>query len=318
MYCGLTPLSLLVGVISSVVSNPVPFPAGNGEEFSIMARLAQNDEVIVAGRNIIYRLSANLSVLDNVTTSGTVRGLSLTNGGQYVMVCVDTGRSCSGYNVTDLSDTVSGPMLSGSLVSEDDPVAMFPGEVQGSVYVGTAAVQTGRYPMMLGQYSITGGSIVTDRVREYLTETDALYRIFHTGFVINNYAYYIVGDGRTDIRILRVCIDPTTALPRFRALYEVQLICSDTASTSAVYRSSTLIRDYPQSGNDTLLMTLVPPPTISGGSTRVCAYNIRDIDNAINDSFRDCSQTIVRRTVWSLSTRSDTQLSGICSLVSVS
>ena len=109
MRCGMVLLStiaLLFGVFYSVVSNLVPFQAENGGEFSIIC-LAQNDQVIVAGANIIYRLSANLSLLNNVTTSSTVRGLSLTNGGQYVMVCVDTDRSCSGYNVTDFNDTGS-------------------------------------------------------------------------------------------------------------------------------------------------------------------------------------------------------------------
>ena len=321
MRCGtvlLATIVLLFGVFYSVVSNPVPFQVENGGEFSII-RLAKSDQVIVAGANIVYRLSANLSMLDNVTTSSTVRGLSLTNGGQYVMVCVDTGRSCSGYNVTDFNDTVSGVMLRGTANSQTDPVAMFPGEVAGSVYVGTAVVQPGQYPMTLGQYSITGGSIGLDRDRVYDIRTLVLNeRIFHTGFVIDSYAYYIVGDRGIDIRILRVCMDPTPDPPRFRALYEVQLVCNDNAGSAAVFRAAALVRDNPQPGNHTLLLTVVPPFTVTGGSTRVCAYSIRDIDNAMNDSFRNCLNQRIDRTVWSRSTLTDMQLSGICAQRSVS
>ena len=312
-------IALLFGVLYSVVSNPVPFQAENGGEFSII-RLAKNNQVIVAGANIVYRLSANLSMLDNVTTSSTVRGLSLTSGGQYVMVCVDTGRSCSGYNVTDFNDTGSGVMLRSTANSQTDPVAMFPGEVEGSVYVGTAVVQPGLalYQMTLGQYSIAGGSIGLDRDRVYDIGTQVLNeRIFHTGFVIDNFAYYIVGDRGIDIRILRVCIDPTPDPLRFRALYEVQLVCSDNAGSAAVFRAATLVRDYPQPGNHTLLLTVVPTSTVMG-TTRVCAYSIRDIDIAMNDSFRDCQNQRIDRTVWSRSTLTDMQLSGICAQGSVS
>ena len=235
------------------------------------------------------------------------------------MVCVDTGRSCSGYNVTDFNDTVSGVTLRGIANSQTDPMAMFPGEVAGSVYVGTAVVQPERYSMTLGQYSIIGGSIELDRDRVYDIVLPVLSeRIFHTGFVIDNYAYYIVGDRGIDIRILRVCTDPTPDPPRFRALYEVQLVCSDNVGYAAVFRAATLVRDYPQPGNHTLLLTVVPPSTVTGGSTRVCAYSISDINIAMNNSFRDCQNQRIDRTVWSRSTLTDMQLSGICAQGSVS
>ncbi|XP_065900650.1 plexin-A2-like isoform X2 [Dysidea avara] len=304
----LSTIVVLLGVVCSVVSDPAPFSASNGGDFSIMT-VTDNGELIVAEQNIIYRLSANLSVLDNVVTSGTVRGLSLTNGGQYVMVCVNTDRSCSGYNVTDFTNTLSGVMLSGNAPSEDDPVAMFPGEAEGDVYVGTVALGSPiSYPMMLGQYNITGGLIMTDRTRDYIIQTSDLNeRIFHTGFVIDDFAYYIVGDGGNDIRILRVCIDQSSQT--FRALYEVELVCSG----SVAFVDASVVRDYPYPGNDTLVLVVQPPLSVSSGTSGVCTYSLNAINTAMNNSQSNCAaMTEVERVVWTGSTLSDTVLLGLC------
>ena len=302
---------VLLGVVCSVVSQLVPFPASNGGEFSIMT-LTDNDEVIVAGRNVIYRLSANLSVLDSVTTSGAVRGLSLTNGGQYVMVCVNTGRSCSGYNVTDFTDTSSGIMLSGSAASEDDPVAMFPGEAEGDVYVGTAALGSSVYPMVLGQYNITGGSIVTDkRTRDYDVSASLLSeREFHIGFVIGDYAYYIVEDREIDIRIVRICINES--LQMFRALYEVDLECGG----SVAFVGASVARDYPYPGNDTLFLAV--RSSVVDGLSRVCTYGISNINVIMDNSLTECANGNLRRVVWGGSILSDAQLNTFCGRVTVS
>ena len=86
----------------------------------------RSNEVFVAGGNIIYKLSANLSQLMNVTFSNdaavSVRGLSV-QGGQYIVACLTTG-SCIGYDVINLNSTSSVP-LNGpteATLSGDDPV----------------------------------------------------------------------------------------------------------------------------------------------------------------------------------------------------
>ena len=64
---------------------------------------------------MIYKLSANLSQLMNVTVSNdadvSVRGLSVSNGGQYIMACLTTG-SCIGYDVINLTSTICQVFLS--------------------------------------------------------------------------------------------------------------------------------------------------------------------------------------------------------------
>ena len=61
---------------------------------SVNANGEISDEVFVAGGNIIYKLSANLSQLMNVTVSNdadvSVRGLSVSNGGQCIVACLTT------------------------------------------------------------------------------------------------------------------------------------------------------------------------------------------------------------------------------------
>ena len=69
-----------------------------------------SDEVFAAGGNIInYKLSANLSQLMNVVVSNdtavSVKGLSVSNGGQYIVACLTTG-SCIGYDVINLTSTM--------------------------------------------------------------------------------------------------------------------------------------------------------------------------------------------------------------------
>ena len=125
-----------------------------------------SDEVFVAGGNIIYKLSANLSPLINVTVSNdaavSVRGLSVSsNGGRYIVACLTTG-SCIGYDVINLNSTSSLPLSEPTEVplSDDDPVVMFPGAAEGIVYNGTTTDVEQTYRISLGRYRISSGSII--------------------------------------------------------------------------------------------------------------------------------------------------------------
>ena len=88
LYLKITAANL---VFSSIASD---------ETLSVMTIADTSDEVFVAGENIIYKLSANLSQLMNITVSNDssvrVRGLSVSNGGQHIVACLTTG-SCIGY-----------------------------------------------------------------------------------------------------------------------------------------------------------------------------------------------------------------------------
>ena len=75
-----------------IISANLFFDVSRNEALSVITIADASDEVFVAGKNIVYKLSANLSQLMNVTVSDdttvSVRGLSLSNGGQYIVACL--------------------------------------------------------------------------------------------------------------------------------------------------------------------------------------------------------------------------------------
>ena len=277
-------------------------PIASDETLSVMTiDDASDDEVFVAGENIIYKLSANLSQLMNVTVSNDssvrVRGLSVSNGGQYIVACLTTG-SCIGYDVINLSRTNSSVPLNQpgeEVFTGDDPVVMFPGVAKGSVYTGTATEsQLQEYRMSLGQYRISSGSIMTDTTRDYYLERSGDFntRIFKAGFNIDNFTYYIVEDDGTDIRILRVC---NSATDMFQGLYEVQLRCDQSVT---VFAGASILGNLSNSTNSTLVLTVRSPDTETTRSGRVCTYDISDINAAMENGQIACAAGENKEAIW--------------------
>ena len=252
--------------------------------------------------NIIYKLSANLSQLMNVTVSNdttvSVRGLSVSNGGQYIVACLTTG-SCIGYDVINLTSTMSSVPLNepgGEEAIGNDPVTMFPGQVEGNVYAGTAIDfgTPGKYRMSLGRYQVLEESLMANKTRDYILQrsTEFNTRIFKAGFSIDDFAYYIVEDDGLEIRILRVCNESTNNM--FKALYEVHLICGGATLFAGV---SAILEAFPSTNINTLVLTVRPPTTSSTG--RVCTYNMRDINDAMDAGLTACGNgSENREVVW--------------------
>ena len=284
---------ICIGIICSSTAN-LFFSLPNDETLSVMTIVDANgdtgDEVFVAGGNIIYKLSANLSQLMNVAVSNdgdvSVRGLSVSNGGQYIVACLTTG-SCIGYDVITLTSTMSSVPLNEPGADEatgNDPVATFPGQTEGFVYTGTA-IDFGTpsvYRMSLGRYRILEGSIMADKTRDYTLIRSGPFntRIFKAGFIVDNFTYYVVEDDSLRIRILRVCNESTS--PDFQALYEVQLTCGPTA----LFASTSFFVSL-----NTLVLTVRSPDTesVQSRSGRVCTYNINDINTAMDYGLTDCT-----------------------------
>ena len=267
-------------------------PIGSDETLSAITVDGASDEVFVAGENKIYKLSANLSQLMNVTVSNDgsvrVRGLSVSNGGQYIMACLTTG-SCIGYDVINLIRTMfSIPLNEPTEVvfTGNDPVVMLLGVAEGTVYTGTAVIggSPSVYRMSLGQYRISSGSIIVDTTRDYTLRRSVVFntRVFKAGFNVDNFTYYIVEDDSTEIRVLRVC---NSAI---QGLYEVQLGCGQ----SAVFAGASI-------SANTLVLTVRSPLTELTRSGRVCIYNISDINTAMDNGRTACAARENRETIWS-------------------
>ena len=283
---------ICIGIICSSTAN-LFFSLPNDEGLSVMTIVNANgetsDEVFVAGGNIIYKLSANLSQLMNITLSNdadvSVRGLSVSNGGQYIVACLTTG-SCIGYDVINLTSTMSSVPLNEPGAEEatgNDPVAVFPGQAEGFVYTGTA-IDIGTpsvYRMSLGRYRVLEGSIMADKTRDYTLIRSGPFntRIFKAGFIVDNFTYYIVEDDSSIIRILRVCNESTS--PNFQALYEVQLTCG----AIALFASASVFVSF-----NTLVLTVRSQDEVSvqSRSGRVCTYNINDINTAMDNGLTEC------------------------------
>ena len=314
---------ICIGIICSSTANQ--FAPSSDEELSVMT-VDDNDEVYVAGENIIYKLSANLSQLMNVIVPSDstmrdvkVRGLSVSNGGEYIVACLTTGR-CIVYDVINLNATNSDVPLnepSETNVFRDDdldyPVVIFPGDAVGIVHTGTAVDNGGSppvYRMSLGQYSVSSGSIMADTTRDYTLARTGEFntRVFKAGFTIDNFTYYIVEDDNIEIRVLRVC---NSEIGRFRGLYEVQLECG----RSTLFAGASA----PLNLNDTLVLTVRSPDGRVVRSGRVCTYNISDINTAMENGRAACaagSDITTIQTVWNVITTS--AYAGICDISTVS
>ena len=279
-----------------IICNPTAnlFSLTSDEAFSVIKIADSSSEVFVAGGNIVYKLSANLSHLMNVTVSNdaavSVRGLSVSNGGQYIVACLTTA-SCIGYDVTNLNRTMSSVHLNEpTALSGDDPVVMFPGAAERIVYTGTATDTEQAYLMSLGRYRISSESIVAVTTRDYYLKRsrDFNTRIFKAGFSVDNFIYYIVEDDGIDIRILRVCNESTN--PRYEALYEVHLLCGQ----PALFVGASLYENF----TNNVLLLLVQPPASQVSSSRLCTYQISDINSAMEAGRTDCANGNQRPVVW--------------------
>ena len=270
-------------------------PIASDETLSVMTiDQDASDEVFVAGENTIYKLSANLSQLMNVTVSNDsrvrVRGLSVSNGGQYIMACLTTG-SCIGYDAINLNRTVSSVSLNepgAAVFTGTDPVVMFPGVVEGTVYTGTATGSQ-RYRMSLGQYEISlTGFIMADTTRDYDLDTSRQSfntRVFKAGYNVDNFTYYVVEDDTSEIRVLRVCNSDTDT---FQGLYEVQLRCDQSVTVFAGASIS----------SNTLALTVRSPDAATSRSGRVCTYSISDINTAMENGRNACAAGENREADW--------------------
>ena len=299
---------ICMGIVYSSSAN-LFFSLSNNETLSVMTIVNSDsdtsDEVFVAGGNIIYKLSANLSQLMNIVVSNdtavSVRGLSVSNGGQYIVACLTTG-SCIGYDVINLTSTMSNVPLNEFRQTPhtgEEPVVMFSGAIEGIVYTGTATDFESEYHMSLGRFSFSLGSIIASTTRDYTlwSNQDFNTRIFKGSFDIDNFTYYIVEDDGTEIRILRVCNESMN--PTFEALYELWLVCGQSGQNvlSILFVGASLYENFPDSTSNTLLLLVRPPD--QQGATRLCTYRISDINTVMDAGLTDCAVNGNDRvTVW--------------------
>ena len=235
-------------------------------------------KVFASSETTVYLYSSDLVQQQSVSLESVVIALTTTQNGQWLVVCLENG-DCSvinGSNINaDPSITVNGDSSTALFITPDTDGQRF--------YIGSYEAIGGSGVDRIGysEYGFAGSQSV-DRTEIIVPLTAFLTtegRDFYYGFFQSGYAYYVVSDAVVgsslrELRIIRVC--NISQSDSFDSQYELVLGCGG-QSTSVNIRGISVFNEE----------TLVIGRIFSGGS-RVCSYNLSDINSMMDDSYQTC------------------------------
>ena len=237
-------------------------------------------KVFASSDTTVYLYSSDLVQQQSVSLDSVVIGLTTTQNGQWLVVCLENG-DCSVINGSNIN---ADPSLTVNGIVGDSSTALFttPDTDGQRFYIGSYGEIVGSGVNRIG-YSEYGfaGSQSANRSRVILPllefrQNDG--RDFYYGFFQSGYAYYVVSDPTVsvlrELRIIRVC--NISQSDSFDSQYELVLDCGD-EFTSIDIRGISVFNEE----------TLVIGRTVSGGS-RVCSYNLSDINSMMDSSYQTC------------------------------
>ncbi len=222
-----------------------------------------------AGCAIVYQYSNDLSFQQQseVLTGGNIVGLTTTPDGDWVIACVTNG-DCNVISSTDLSIVNSAAMLY-AFDGDFNGISLFTAPVSNgqSYYIGSyGRLNRGGYlQLRLNQRGFNGSLVVRNMnivAEDYFNKYTGRY--FNGGFVLSNFAYFIVVDVNTivfypdkfsdyQLRIVRVCLDNN-----IQSQYELHLECIVGNTSQFFIRGVSVINE------DTLIIGVTS--VISGGN----------------------------------------------------
>ena len=281
------------------------FVAGsNHQQFSLPGRpLTRHPGLQVDGEGRVYvtagdqlfKLNSDLVPELNVTLSSVAVNITLSSGGEWLVVCT-RNLSCAVYNTSDF--TLQTRYTSQGILGNTERVALF--TAGDSFYVGSVFTPPEGESGQLGggiylrQFSVTNSSFV--RTMDYNIRASQFERTFYGGFTSGPYSYFIVTDHSPttirSIRIMRVC--HVTGCPEgrntcpFNALYKEDLRCGTTlgiAKNDGICGIS-VVEDFADSAGVTLLVTRCREESIN--RNLVCAISLADIDRTMERRFNEC------------------------------
>ena len=254
--------------------------------------------VYVTAGDQLFKLNSDLVPELNVTLSSVAVNISLSSGGEWLVVCT-RNLSCAVYNTSDftLQTRYTPQDTSQDLLGNSERVALF--TAGDSFYVGSVFTPQGDARQLGGgiylrQFSVVNSSFV--RSRDYIIRTSQFERTFYGGFTSGPYSYFIVTDHEPtpsrSIRIMRVC--HVTGCPEgkstcpFTALYEEDLRCGMTLGPAKIdgICGISVVEDFADSAGVTLLVTRCREESIN--RNLVCAINLADIDRTMERRFNEC------------------------------
>ena len=268
-------------------------------------------KVFASSDTTVYLYSSDLVQQQSVFLESVVIGLTTTQNGQWLVVCFGNG-DCSVINGSNIN---ADPSLTVNGIVGDSSTALFTtpdtdgqrfymgsyGAIGGSGGDSSTALfitpDTDGQRFYIGSYGAIGGSD-GDRIRysEYgfagsqsadrsgTINPLTLFqqnegRDFYYGFFQSGYAYYVVSDPTVSIlrelRIIRVC--NISQSDSFDSQYELVLDCG------GEFVSGINIRGISVFNEETLVIG-----RIFSGASRVCSYNLSDINSMMDSSYQTC------------------------------
>ena len=237
-------------------------------------------KVFASSDNTVYLYSSDLVQQQSVSLESVVIGLTTTQNGQWLVVCFDNG-DCSVINGSNIN---ADPSLTVNGIVGDSSTALFttPDTDGQRFYTGSygAIGGSGGDRIRYSEYGFAGSqsadrSVIINPLNTFLQSGG---RDFYYGFFQSGYAYYVVSDiaggSIRELCIIRVC--NISQSDSFDSQYELVLDCGG-VSTSVNIRGISVFNEE----------TLVIGRIFSGGS-RVCSYNLSDINSMMDSSYQTC------------------------------
>lgn len=245
-----------------------------------LASSSSNGNVFVSAGGILYRLSSELQLIQNVTVFSSTVGLTATDDGDWLVACFNTS-SCTVYNTSDLTITNVTMTAENTYPPGSSNIALFTAPTLGmqTFYIGSGETPGRVFRFTLLQRGFAGSVLskdFTSNAAEYQSLIGRVQRQIYEGFHYNDSAYFLALDILTEqslvsLVIIRVCNDGDDS---FNAIYELHIGCGDGWSSASVITIN---------GVSEVAGILV----VSVGG-RVCSYDLADINMIMDSYFSDC------------------------------
>ena len=238
-------------------------------------------KVFASSETTVYLYSSDLVQQQSVFLESVVIGLTTTQNGQWLVVCLDSG-DCSVINGSNIN---ADPSLTVNGVVGDSSTALFtaPDTDGQRFYIGSYGAIGGSGGDRIGysEYGFAGSQSV-DRsviITPLVEFRQGGGRDFYYGFFQSGYAYYVVSDAVVgsslrELHIIRVC--NISQSDSFDSQYELVLDCGGQSS-------SVNIRGISVFNEETLVIG-----RMFSGQSRVCSYNLSDINSMMDSSYQTC------------------------------
>ena len=258
---------------------------------SSVAMSSENGEVFIAAGTRLLRLSRDLDLLETAEVGGELAKIALSpDGGNLVGCLAGDTRTCFVYDTSSLSGGATATVENAHYNPENGLAIV---TTTDSFYLGSeGAFGLGNDNIFLAQYSYSSETVRTTGSTRYRVVNSNFVRQFYGGISRNGYIYYFVADQGSDnhIRVLRVCdcarVGACTT-DEFRALYELLILCRSSAIDNTRVCGVDLVESFAGQSGPLVVVTRCED-AVSGGSNRVCAFRLADIDGDMDAYLAGC------------------------------